>query len=92
MATRKRIVLKMEKTSACDAESNQTNGSKHFPKGKRNCFHSSVMHEMVWLECRISNNSLHTNVEWAVKDQQIFSQKVKKDQKKNSANFSRFSN
>ena len=81
MATRKRIVLKMEKTSACDAESNQTNGSKHFPKGKRNCFHSSVMHEMVWLECRISNNSLHTNIVGCQRPANILSKSQKGPEK-----------
>ena len=79
MATRKRIVLEMEKTSV--AESNQTNGSKHFPKGKRNCFHSSVMHEMVGLECRISNNSLHTNVVGCQRQAKIHSKSQKGPEK-----------
>ena len=40
------------------------------------------MHEMVWLECRISNNSLHTNVVGCQRQANILSKSQKGPEKR----------
>ena len=78
MATRMRIVLKMEKIRMWSQIRLMVQNISQ--RGKRNCFHSSVMHGMVLLECRIPNNSLHThrrsNLVGCQKDQQILASTI----------------